>query len=146
MTDAKLTLYAEISYDATPPPEVSYNPNHFPRNPYGYVPTQWICAVFVVLFSLSTGAPMSFVVSLPTAKGPRSLFVQWWTDFEPCSFPRRPSHPYSSLVALPHCGQLRCARDTRLGGSALVLAKRLPQDPVPHSVGAPFVDHVCHTN
>lgn len=25
------------------------------RNPYGYVPTEWICILFVVLFSVSTG-------------------------------------------------------------------------------------------
>ncbi|KAH9829050.1 uncharacterized protein C8Q71DRAFT_791987 [Rhodofomes roseus] len=28
----------------------------FNQNPYGYVPTEWICILFLVLFSLSTGA------------------------------------------------------------------------------------------
>ncbi|KDQ63571.1 hypothetical protein JAAARDRAFT_29591 [Jaapia argillacea MUCL 33604] len=29
-------------------------PSHHPRNPYNYVPTEWICVLFLVLFSIAT--------------------------------------------------------------------------------------------
>lgn len=35
-------------------PEMHKSPD-FRKNPYGYIPTEWICILFVVLFSISTG-------------------------------------------------------------------------------------------
>ena len=44
----------------------------FNQNPYGYLPTEWICILFLVLFSLSTGG---FVRLFPFPQGMQSYRV-----------------------------------------------------------------------
>ena len=62
------------------------------RNPYGYVPTEWICILFVVLFSVSTGMSMVSISSRrhdtphPSIRSPSR-----WTG-----------HPMPSMVAPDH--------------------------------------------
>ena len=35
--------------------DVRDSSDDFSQNPYGYLPTEWICILFLVLFSVSTG-------------------------------------------------------------------------------------------
>ena len=95
------------------------------HNPYGYVPTEWICILFIALFSVSTSEYHSFLSEhhRECAYSPT-----------PASRTHRPGLPLAPLVAPPYGVRGRHRRDPRLEREAVVEPKRVPERPFHHAV------------
>lgn len=94
----------------------------FDTSPYHYVPTESICILFVVLFSISTGRFFSSAQSL--------VLTSRYRRSGAC----RTSRLVPSLVPLPDGHFLRLNGDRRLEWSAMVKYKPIRVEPVHYPV------------
>ena len=96
-------------------------PGHRIDSLYGYIPTESVCIVFVVLFSISTR-------KYPLIREASSQFIR--SSSHSCFS----SHPLQTLVALPYCYPSRTWRGHRLDRSPMVKSKSCKFGSFPHAV------------
>jgi hypothetical protein len=95
---------------------------------YNYVPTEWVCITFVVLFSLSTGKLLS---DLHFSCGARPLHCAFLFRY---SHACRASDPFPLMVAIPDRCCLRNYRNNRVEWPIVVQQEPLPAHAVPYAV------------
>ena len=114
-----------ISPPGPPPPLLRRVDDNVADSPYNYIPTEWICILFVSLFGLSTCK--AFFFSLFFFFDFSFVDESFWRNIG-ISHPCLPSCPLSPLVVAPHCHLLRPGWVSRMERKIVVVAESTPSN------------------